>query len=110
MTKWSLGNAKQKTSQVDPAVDLVTTVYDNPIGQYTELAGVGLEDKVGFGLIRRDPQEADKVTHWPIRYRKLTRFQDEEIRQTLKRKRAHGEQISQATIKHMVNDPLQSGW
>lgn len=54
-------NERSRTANVDPSVDLVTTMYDNPTGQYNELAGVGLEDKVGFGIFQRDPQEAEKV-------------------------------------------------
>jgi len=97
-----LGNDKKEVSRVnrngnqiiDPGVDLITTMYDNPHGTQTQLAAIGRSDNAGFGLVERDPDLAEK---------------DKLIRDQLKRKIARGGAITRETIEHLVVQPLRSG-
>jgi len=79
---------------IDPQVDLISSLYDNPHGTQTQLASIGRGDSAGFGIVERDPDLAAK---------------DEIIRDKLKRKVARGGTITRDTIEHLVSQPLKSG-
>jgi hypothetical protein len=52
--------SRAKGVHVDPAVDLLTSLNDDPHGSATALAGVGMAARASFGIVERDPGEAVK--------------------------------------------------
>mmetsp|Transcript_9501 Transcript_9501/g.16641 ORF Transcript_9501/g.16641 Transcript_9501/m.16641 type:complete len:666 (-) Transcript_9501:185-2182(-) len=58
---------------VDPNVDLLTSLRDEPHGNPTTLAGVGLAAHASFGITDRDPSEAAKDKKNRERVKKLGR-------------------------------------
>uniref|UniRef100_A0A7S2WCX7 BSD domain-containing protein n=1 Tax=Mucochytrium quahogii TaxID=96639 RepID=A0A7S2WCX7_9STRA len=83
--------SRPKGILVDPEVDLLYNLTDEPVGPANVLAGVGMADRAGFGIVDRDPAEAEKDRACREKLRKL------------------GRKAKLSDVKRLQAKPLESG-
>jgi len=85
---------------VDPNIDLLTTLNDNPRGTPGTLAGVGMADWAGFGVANRDPAEADRDKKIRLKLQKLGRSATKRDVETLQSKPVASDPLLSRYNKH----------